>query len=195
MVLGYSLSEYVIQIIAGLGAGAVLFLIASGLTLIFGALRVVNFAHGSLFILGGYLAISMTPYIGFGNATFWIVMVLAGFGIALAGIFLEVFFFRPIYNRPLLVQLLVTFAFVLIIAGIARWVWGAGGTSTPVPPFLEGGVEVLDGQVPTFPVLLHGPSRRGRRRALSDYVPHRARPNDQSSRLRPGTSAPFPGST
>ncbi len=150
MTLAYTASEYLVQTITGLGAGAVLFLVASGLTLIFGALRVINFAHGSLFLLGGYFAIAITPFIGFGDATFWIVIILAGLGVALAGIFLEVFFFRPIYNRSLLVQLLVTFSFVLMIAGITREIWGGGGVSTPVPPFLGGGVEILDRQVPTF---------------------------------------------
>ena len=67
--LGYSLSEYVVQIIAGLGTGAVLFLISAGLTLVFGALRVINFAHGSLAMLGAYITVSLTPWLGFGNAT------------------------------------------------------------------------------------------------------------------------------
>lgn len=150
MSLAYSLSEYVIQIIAGLGNGALLFIVASGLTLIFGALRVINFAHGSLYLLGAYITVSLTSAIGFGNATFWIVIILAGLAVALGGVIFEVVAFRPIYRRPLMTQLLVTFAFVLMIAGIVRKVWGSEGESTPVPPFLEGGVKVLDGQIPKF---------------------------------------------
>jgi branched-chain amino acid transport system permease protein len=150
MTLAYNFSQYVVQVISGLGAGALLFLIASGLTLVFGALRVINFAHGSMYMLGAYLVVTLAPEIGFSNGLFWIPIVLAGLGIAVAGIFLEVFFFRPIYGRPLLTQLLVTFAFVLIIAGIVRKQWGAQGESTGIPPFLAGGIDILDGRIPKY---------------------------------------------
>lgn len=154
MVLGYTTRDYVVQIIAGLGSGAVLFLIASGLTLIFGALRVVNFAHGSLYALGAYFAMSLGERIGFGNGTFWLVLLLCGLLVAAIGALMEIVFFRPIYQRPLLTQLLVTFAFVLIIAGIIRSIWGAQGESTPTPSFLSGGVRLLGTQVPKYQFFL-----------------------------------------
>ncbi len=154
MTLAYTTRDYVVQIVAGLGSGAVLFLVASGLTLIFGALRVVNFAHGSLYAIGAYLAVSLGDAIGFGNASFWLVLLLAGLLVAACGAFLEVTFFRPIYRRPLLTQLLVTFAFVLIVAGLIRRIWGAQGESTSTPPFLAGGVRVLDTQVPKYQFFL-----------------------------------------
>jgi branched-chain amino acid transport system permease protein len=150
MTLGYSFSQYVVQIIAGLGTGAVLFLVSAGLTLVFGALRVVNFAHGSMTMLGAFVGVSLIPAIGFGNTTFWIVLILAGLVIAAGGLFMEVLFFRPIYNRPLLAQLLVTFAFVLIIAGVQREVWGAPTRQVTTPPFLQGGVDVLGGAIPKY---------------------------------------------
>lgn len=150
MTVGYTLSQYIVQVFAGLAAGGVLFLIASGLTLIFGALRLVNFAHGSLYMLGAYMTVTLTPSIGFGNGTFWLVLLLSGVAVAAGGLVLEVFFFRPIYSRPLLTQLLVTFAFVLILAGIVRFFWGAEGESTSAPPFLRGSIGVLDGRVPKY---------------------------------------------
>ena len=150
MTLGYSFSQYVVQIIAGLGSGAVLFLVSAGLTLVFGALRVINFAHGSMTMLGAFVGISLIPAIGFGNATFWIVLILAGLVIAAGGLFMEILFFRPIYNRPLLAQLLVTFAFVLIIAGVQREVWGRTTRSITAPEFVQGGVDVLGGAIPKF---------------------------------------------
>jgi branched-subunit amino acid ABC-type transport system permease component len=150
MTLGYSFSQYVVQIIAGLGSGAVLFLVSAGLTLVFGALRVVNFAHGSMTMLGAFVGISLIPSIGFGNATFWIVLILAGLVIAAGGMFMEILFFRPIYNRPLLAQLLVTFAFVLIIAGIQREVWGRTTRQITAPEFVQGGVDVLGGAIPKY---------------------------------------------
>ena len=150
MPLAYTTSEYVVQIVSGLGAGAVLFLVASGLTLIFGALRVINFAHGSLYMLGGYMAVFLTPSIGFTNGTFWAVLILSAVCVAAAGAFLEVFFFRPIYRRPLLTQLLVTFAFVLMVAGIVRKIWGGSGESTSDPPFLNGSVTFLGASIPSY---------------------------------------------
>ncbi|MEZ5099901.1 MAG: branched-chain amino acid ABC transporter permease [Thermoleophilia bacterium] len=156
MIVGASASQYVVQIVTGLGSAAVLFLISSGLTLTFGALRIVNFAHGSLYMLGAYLAVSLREPIGFSNGTFWIVLILAGLGVALAGVVLEVFFFRPIYRRPLLTQLLVTFSFVLILAGIVRSIWGAEGESTSVPPFLGGGVKIAGGSIPTYQFFFMG---------------------------------------
>ena len=156
MILGISASDYLVQILTGLGSGSVLFLVASGLTLIFGALRVVNFAHGALYTLGAYITFSLSSSIGFGNVTFWITIILAGLCVAAIGVLLEVFFFRPIYGRTLLTQLLVTFSFVLIFQGIIREVWGATGESTTSPPFLQGGVAVLDGQVPKFEFFFMG---------------------------------------
>jgi branched-chain amino acid transport system permease protein len=150
MPLGYSISDYVVQIIAGLGTGSVLFLVSAGLTLVFGALRVINFAHGSLTMIGAYVTISLAAWLGFGNAIFWIVLLLAALVVAAGGLFMEVAFFRPIYRRPLLTQLLVTFAFVLIIAGVIRKVYGAATRTVEVPPFLNGGIDVLDGAIPKY---------------------------------------------
>jgi branched-chain amino acid transport system permease protein len=151
--VGITVNEYAVQIVAGLGSGAVLFLVASGLTLIFGALRVVNFAHGSLYMLGAYIAFEIGNAIGVGNGTFWLVLLLSGLAVALIGTGVEILFFRPIYRRALLTQLLVTFALVLIVAGIVRKVWGAQGESTDAPPFLAGGVRAFGTQIPKYQFL------------------------------------------
>jgi branched-subunit amino acid ABC-type transport system permease component len=156
MTVAYTFSEYVIQIIAGLGAGAVLFLVASGLTLVFGALRVINFAHGSLYMIGAYVTVTLAAWLGFGNAIFWIVMLLAALVVAAGGLFMEVAFFRPIYRRPLLTQLLVTFAFVLIVNGVIREVYGARSRPTERPPFVDGSVAVLDGRIPKYQFVFMG---------------------------------------
>jgi len=154
--LATTANQYLVQIVAGLASGAVLFLIASGLTLIFGALRVVNFAHGSLFLLGAYVAFEIGSAIGVGNGAFWAVLLLSGLAVALMGIAVEITLFRPIYRRPLLTQLLVTFALVLIIAGVVRKVWGAQGESTTGPPFLAGGVEMFGSQIPKYQFFFMG---------------------------------------
>jgi len=140
-VVASTFQDYVTQVIGGIGSGSVLFLVASGLTLIFGALRVINFAHGGLFLIGGFLTYSFQNEIGFSNATFWIVVLLASLAVALCGLGLEVGFFRPIYKRPVLTQLIVAFGFAFIIAGLIRLQITGGGTTTKgPPPFLAGHV-------------------------------------------------------
>jgi branched-subunit amino acid ABC-type transport system permease component len=119
-VVGADAGTYVTNIVGGLGSGSVLFLVASGLTLIFGALRVLNFAHGGLVLLGMYFTYVLQNEIGWSNPLFWIVMLLAAAAVGVCGLILEVGFFRPIYSRPLLTQLIVTFSFSLIIAGAIR---------------------------------------------------------------------------
>jgi branched-subunit amino acid ABC-type transport system permease component len=156
MTLGISFSDYVLQIIAGLGQGAVLFLIASGLTLIFGALRVINFAHGSLYMLGAYITTTITPAGGLGNAWFWVMFLVSGLIVAAGAIILEVGFFRPIYNRTLLTQLLVTFAFVLIITGIVREFYGPNAFTTSIPSAFDGSVAVLSGRLPVSNFMFMG---------------------------------------
>jgi branched-chain amino acid transport system permease protein len=141
IVLGATLQDYLTQVIGGLGSGAVLFLIASGLTLIFGALRVINFAHGGLFLIGAYLTYSFQNQLGFSNWTFWVVILLASAAVALCGLGLEVGFFRPIYKRSVLTQLLVAFGFAFVITGLIRLEITGGGTTTKgPPPFLSGHV-------------------------------------------------------
>src|SRR3954453_3346666 len=147
---GYGFEEYVAQILAGLGSGSVLFLIASGLTLIFGALRVLNFAHGGLFMIGAFLTYEIGNHLGFGNGMFVVVVLLASIGVALGGLVLEVGFFRPIYRRPLLTQLIVTFAFAFIIPGLMRYFGGAGGTTPQAPPFLSGHLQLGTSTVTYF---------------------------------------------
>jgi branched-subunit amino acid ABC-type transport system permease component len=94
--------------------------------------------------------VTLAAEFGFGNAIFLIVIFLAALVVAAGGLIMEVFFFRPIYRRTLLTQLLVTFSFVLIINGILREFYGAPTRSTDVPPFLEGSVGILDGRVPKY---------------------------------------------
>src|SRR5438034_531679 len=98
VMLAATFQDYVTEIIGGIGSGSVLFLVASGLTLIFGTLRVINFAHGGLYLIGGYLTYTIQNELGFSNAVFWIVVLLASLGVALCGLGLEVGFFRPIYR-------------------------------------------------------------------------------------------------
>ena len=135
----------------GLIVGSLLFLVAAGLTLIFGVLGVVNFAHGSFYMLGAYLA--LTAYRLTGN--FAIAVMAAGIGVGLFGFLFERFLMRRVYKADVLMQLLVCYAVVLIMDDVVKIVWGAEFLSMGMPEtfqappfFISGGV------VPVFYVYL-----------------------------------------
>jgi branched-chain amino acid transport system permease protein len=135
----------------GLIVGSLLFLVAAGLTLIFGVLGVVNFAHGSFYMLGAYLA--LTAYRLTGN--FVMAVMAAGIGVGLFGFLFERFLMRRVYKADVLMQLLVCYAVVLIMDDVVKIVWGAEFLSMGMPEsfqappfFIAGGV------VPVFYVYL-----------------------------------------
>ena len=108
-----------------------MFLVAAGLSLIFGVSRIVNFAHGSLYMLGMYLAVSLSGTLGF-----WPSVPLAAALVAAAGFVIETTLLRRIYKAPELLQLLGTFALVLIIRDAALWAWGPEDRLGPRAPGL-----------------------------------------------------------
>ena len=146
-----SASCIVTQMGTGLIVGSLLFLVAAGLTLIFGVLGVVNFAHGSFYMLGAYLA--LTAYKLTGN--FAIAVLAAGIGVGLFGFIFERLLMRRVYKADVLMQLLVCYALVLIMDDVVKIVWGAEFLSMGMPEafqappfFIAGGV------VPVFYVYL-----------------------------------------
>jgi branched-chain amino acid transport system permease protein len=144
-----SLSSVLIQFLNGLASTSALFLVAAGLSLIFGVTRVVNFAHGSLYMLGMYLAVSLSGPLGF-----WLAVPLAAAAVAVIGFFIEIFLLRRIYKAPELLQLLVTFALVLVIKDAALWGWGAEDLLGPRAPGFAGAVEIAGGAFPQYDLLL-----------------------------------------
>jgi branched-chain amino acid transport system permease protein len=146
-----SASCVVTQASTGLIVGALLFLVAAGLTLIFGVLGVINFAHGSFYMLGAYFALSAYRLSG----SFALSVVVAGLGVGLFGLLLERLFMRRVYNADVLMQLLVCYAFILILDDVVKIVWGPNFQSMGMPeafqapPLLIGG-----GVVPIFYIYL-----------------------------------------
>lgn len=146
-----SLSCVVTQASTGLIVGSLLFLVAAGLTLIFGVLGVINFAHGSFYMLGAY--IGLTTYRVSGS--FLVTILCAGLGVALFSLLFEWLFVRRVYKADALMQLLVCYAFILILDDVVTMVWGADFQSMGMPetfqapPFIIGG-----GIVPAFYVVL-----------------------------------------
>ncbi len=153
------MSLFVIQLLTGLANAMFLFLVASGLSLIFGVTRIVNFAHGSLYMLAAYLTYTLAAVLPLGPASFYVGALLAALGVACLGGLIEACLLRRIYRAPELYQLLLTFALVLVIGDAVRFFWGTENKAGPSPPGLSGSVAILDQRFPTYDLvmLLVGP--------------------------------------
>ncbi|MBZ0225104.1 MAG: branched-chain amino acid ABC transporter permease, partial [Comamonas sp.] len=146
-------SGLLVQLLNGLASGSTLFLVAVGLSLVFGVTRIVNFAHGSLYVLGLYVAYSCVGHLA-GAIGFWPALALAPLAVGLLGAAIEILLLRRIYHAPELLQLLATFALVLIIRDAALWLWGAQDLLGPRAPGLAGAVQILGRRFPTYDLLL-----------------------------------------
>ena len=142
------------QFMGGLTTAMFLFLIASGLSLVFGVMRVINFAHGSFYMLGAYLAWQAVEWLHPSAEAFWPAALFAALAIALLGAVVERLFFRQLYGREELYQLLFTYALVLILGDVAKFVWGTGQLSVPQPPILSGSIQLLGTTQPLYNVFI-----------------------------------------
>ncbi len=151
-----TLSSLLVQLLNGLAGASSLFLVAAGLSLIFGVTRIVNFAHGSFYMLGIYVAYTLADRLmhGMGAAGFWIALPLSASIVGLLGAAVEIGLLRRIYKAPELFQLLATFALVLVIKDVALWLWGAEDLLGPRAPGLGGSIEILGRRFPTYDLLL-----------------------------------------
>lgn len=134
---------FVIQFLNGLASASSLFLVAAGLSIIFGVSRIVNFAHGSLYMLGAYLAYTLVKLLPSGPLGFWGGIILAALAIALIGAVVEIVVLRRIYRAPELLQLLATFGLVLIVQDLVLMIWGAEDLFGPRPPGMKATVQIL----------------------------------------------------
>ena len=135
-----SLSAILIQLVNGLADASSLFLVAAGLSLIFGVTRIVNFAHGSFYMLGAYIAYSLVRPSAARIVGFWFGVLAAALVVGVLGALVEMMLLRRIYRAPELFQLLATFALVLIVRDIALWLWGPEDLCGPRAPHLGGAV-------------------------------------------------------
>ena len=148
------MSSFVIQFLNGLAGASTLFLVAAGLSLIFGVTRIVNFAHGSLYMVGIYIAYSLIAKLGGGALGFWIGIALAALAVGLLGALIEMVLLRRIYHAPELFQLLATFGLTLVIKDAALWIWGAEDLLGPRAPGLGSSIDVLGKPLPEYDLLL-----------------------------------------
>jgi branched-chain amino acid transport system permease protein len=141
------------QALNGLSSASTLFFVAVGLSLIFGVTRIVNIAHGSLYMLGAYIAYTLATRIG-GGFGFWGGILASAMIVGLLGVLIEVVLLRPIYRAPELFQLLATFALVLVINDAALWLWGPEDLLGPRAPGLREAVEILGRRLPSYDLFL-----------------------------------------
>lgn len=146
------LSGLAVQLLNGLAGASSLFLVGAGLSLIFGVTRIVNFAHGSFYMLGIYIAYTLADKLG--GAWFWPSLLGAALAVGAIGAAVEVLLLRRVYRAPELFQLLATFALLLVIKDAALWLWGPEDLLGPRAPGLAGAIDVLGRRLPQYDLFL-----------------------------------------
>ncbi len=144
------------QFLSGVSRGMILFLISSGLTLIFSVMNILNFAHASFWLVGAYFTwtfwkIFYSPQFGL-----WISIPLASLTMAGIGVIIEVFLIRRVYQRTLTEQLLLTYALVLITGDVIKLTWGTEDRIVPKPQAVNGFVTIFDTPFPVYYIFLIG---------------------------------------
>lgn len=144
------IQAFATHVINGLAYAMLLFVLAAGLSLIFGMMDVINLSHGSFFMVGGFLGIGLTGALG----NFWLALVVTVVVVAALGFVAEVTLLRPLYERGHLDQILLTFGLALIIEDASEWIWGTTIRSLSPPEFLRGSTELLGVVVPTYRLMV-----------------------------------------
>lgn len=147
------MENFIIQFLNGLVSGMLLFVMAAGLSLIFGQMNVINLTHGGFYLLGGYIGLSMVRQ--FDN--FWLALIIAPLLVGGLGVVIEYFFLRRLYGgHRHLDQVLFTFGLALIASDLIQWNWGAYVESVPPPSLLSGQVPVFTIEFPIYRLSLIG---------------------------------------
>ena len=148
---------FVAQILTGLANASSLFLVACGLSLIFGVTRIVNFAHGSLYMIGafiGYSLIQVLPNYLPAGIGFWGSIFLSGIVVGIVGVAIEILVLRPVYKAPELFQLVATFGVILVIQDMALLIWGPEDLLGPRAPGLRGVYRIMGEPIPKYDFVL-----------------------------------------
>lgn len=140
------LPDFFGQALNGLAYGVLLFLLSVGLTLIFGMLDVVNLAHGAFYMLGAYAGLALIASTG----SFWLALLLAPLIVGALGALLERGVLRPLYRRPPLDQVLLTFGLIYVFEDVVKWTWGGRIRSIPAPDAFSGSVQVFGATIPSY---------------------------------------------
>lgn len=147
------MENFILQLLNGLVFSMLLFVLAAGLSLIFGQMNVINLSHGAFYLLGGYIGLTMVRQLN----NFWLALLLAPLVVGGLGVFIEYFFLRRLYGAHRhLDQVLFTFGLALIAADLIRWNWGAYVEAVDPPAILVGQVPILGIQFPVYRLALIG---------------------------------------
>jgi branched-chain amino acid transport system permease protein len=149
---GITLNLVLLQIVTGVALGAVYVLVAVGLSLIFGMLTVVNFAHGSFFMVGAYMGVWLFAQTG----NFWVCLVLVPLGVGAIGLVTERVLVRPLYGRGIDYPLLLTFGLSYIFVEVIRILFGLNGIPFSTPQGLTGAIDIGIGHFPLYRLFLIG---------------------------------------
>src|SRR5215218_8724385 len=144
---------YFVQFLTGLASAASLFLVASGLSIIFGVTRIVNFAHGAFYMLGAYVAFTLTERFS-GAFGFWVGIFAAALIVAAIGVLVEMVLLRRIYHAPELFQLLATFGLTLMVEDLVVLIWGPSDLLGRRAPGFKGAVDFFGQNIPTYDLFL-----------------------------------------
>lgn len=142
------------QLLNGLSYSSTLFLVASGLALIFGVSKIVNFAHGSFYMLGAYMALTVTGTLSGTALGFWGGVLIAALVVGVIGALIEVTILRRIYSAPEVFQILVTFGLVLVFQNLIYEFWGPDEVLAPRVPGLKGAVSIFGQRIPQYNIVL-----------------------------------------
>ena len=141
-----SLDFVVVQGLNGVAYGLLLFLLATGLSLVFGMMHVVNLVHGTFFMLGAYIGYSLFR----ASQNFWLAVIVAPIVVGALGVLVETLLLRRLYQRPMLDQVVLTFGLSFIGADVVRRIWGANELVLPAPNVLNGTAHILGNNYPIY---------------------------------------------
>jgi branched-chain amino acid transport system permease protein len=148
------LGFYIVQFLTGLSDASALFLVACGLSLIFGVSRIVNLAHGSFYMVGAYVAYYLIRYLPNGAFSFWTSILLAALVVGVLGLIIETLLLRRLYHAPELFILFATFGIVLMIQDLSRWLFGAEDLLGPQAPGLDSSIDIMGTLLPQYDIAL-----------------------------------------
>ena len=144
------------SIVSGVAVGVPIFVIASGLTLIYGVMHVLNFAHGAFFLFGAFMVTTVLPDTGDGVGGFVVAVLVAGLVVMALGTACEVLVFRRLYKAGSLVGFLGAFALFLALGGLATLIWGTDPRTVRYPSGLDGAVTITGAPVATYDLAVVG---------------------------------------
>jgi branched-subunit amino acid ABC-type transport system permease component len=139
-----------LQIISGLVSAAILFLLASGLTLIFGVCRILNLAHGAFYMLATFLAYTVTSLAAHTGFNFWLALIGVPLLVAALAAVIEITLLRRLYTADILLQVLPTIALIFIASDAVRFFWGLEPLSVPMPATLSGPISIFGVMFPSY---------------------------------------------